>query len=206
MKTLDDLYNCNDPFNILKMWYQDIQKLDLVEPTAVTLVTSNKEGIPSARAILLKDISNSRLAFYTNYQSRKSREIQENPHVALLIYSDFFQRQIRINGKAVKISSEESDRYFASRSYESQIGAWASQQSQELSSREELEAGIQKFQKKYPQTVPRPLHWGGFQIHPYYFEFWIGEKYRLHHRFVFVLDEEKSKKDKNIWQKKILFP
>ncbi len=204
MKDLEYFYNCTDPFDIFKIWYQDIQKLKLSEPTAMTLVTSSKKGIPSVRVVLLKEISDSGFTFYTNYQSQKSKNIQENPHVALLFYSDFPQRQIRINGRAAKVTSEQSDIYFASRSYGSQIGAWASQQSQEIVNREELKARIQKFQKKYPQVVPRPLHWGGFQVQPYYFEFWIGEKDRLNHRMTFVLDKEKPKK--NIWQKKILSP
>ena len=126
MEILEYLYNSSDPFDILKVWYQDIHKLGLIEPTAVTLITSNKKGAPSARIVLLKDISKSGLIFYTNYQSHKSRDIQENPYVALLIYFDRLQRQIRVQGQAEKISSEESDRYFASRPYESQIGAWAS--------------------------------------------------------------------------------
>ena len=205
MKTLEYLYHCDDPFDIFEVWYQDIQKLDLLEPTAMTLVTSSKEGIPSARVVLLKNISRSGFTFYTNYKSRKAGEIQENPYVALLIYSDFLQRQIRINGKAAKVSAEDSDRYFASRSYESQIGAWASQQSRKLLSREELKMRIQKFKETYPQTVPRPPHWGGFQVHPHYFEFWVGEKHRLNHRIAFVLDEDKSKTEP-VWQKKILFP
>ena len=203
METLEYLYNCDDPFDILETWYQDIQKLNLLEPTAMTLITSSREGIPSARVVLLKSVSRSGFIFYTNYQSRKAKEIQENPHVALLIYSDFLERQIRVNGKAIKVLAKESDRYFASRPYESQIGAWASQQSRKLSSREELEKRIQKFKERYPQTVPRPPHWGGIQVNPYYFEFWIGAKYRFNHRIVFELDKEK---DKDLWQKKILFP
>ena len=206
MKDLEYFYNCIDPFAIFKRWYQDIQKLDLTEPTAMTLVTSNKKGVPSARVVLLKGISELGFTFYTNYQSQKSKNIQENPYVALLFYSDFPQRQIRINGKAVRVSSKQSDRYCASRSYGSQIGAWASCQSQEIESREELEARFKKFQKKYPQIVPRPSHWGGFQVEPYYFEFWMGEKHRLNHRIAFVLDENKSKEDKKVWQKKILSP
>lgn len=202
METLEYLYKSCDPFDILKVWYQDIYKLDLIEPTAVTLITSNKKGISSARVVLLKDISKSGLTFYTNYHSHKSRDIQENPCVALLIYFDRLQRQIRVQGQAARTSSEESDRYFASRPYKSQIGAWASQQSQEISSRSELETRIQDFQKKYPKSVPRPPYWGGFRIHPYYFEFWVTGKHRLHHRLTFTLDQ----KMQNLWQKKILSP
>ena len=204
MKDLEYFYNCTDPFDIFKIWYQDIQKLNLDEPTAMTLVTSNKKGIPSARTVLLKEVSDSGFTFYTNYQSQKAKDIQENPYVALLFYSDLLQRQIRVNGRAIKKPSDQSDLYFSSRPYESQIGAWASQQSQEISSREELKSRIQNFQKKYPQKVPRPPHWGGFQVQPYYFEFWIGEKHRLNHRIALTLDKKKSKR--NIWQKKILSP
>ena len=206
MKDLKYFYSCIDPFDIFKRWYQDIQRSNLTEPTAMTLVTSNKKGVPSARVVLLKDTSESGFTFYTNYQSQKSKDMQENPHVALLFYSDFLQRQIRVKGRAAKVPFEQSDRYFASRSYGSQIGAWASWQSQEMTSREELESRIQEFQKKYPQVVPRPPHWGGFQVQPYYLEFWRGEKHRLNHRIAFVLDEEKSTEDKKIWQKKILSP
>ena len=214
METLEYLYRSSDPFDVLKVWHQDIHKLDMIEPTAVTLITSNKKGIPSARIVLLKDISKSGLTFYTNYQSHKSKDIQENSHVALLIYSDRLQRQVRVQGQAAKISPEESDTYFASRPYESQIGAWASKQSQDILDRDKLEAQIKNFQKKYPKNVPRPPHWGGFRIHPYYFEFWVAGKYRLHHRIVFVLDRKiKDKKPdlnmfqaQTVWQKKILSP
>lgn len=201
-QTLIYLNNTSHPFDILKDWYKDIAQLNLIEPEAATLITSNRNGKPSGRTVLLKKISKSGLVFYTNYQSRKAKEIQENPQVALLIYFDSLERQIRIEGSAEKLSPEGSDAYFASRSYGNQIGAWASYQSQEISHRKQLEDQFQAMQKKYPQKVPRPPYWGGFLIKPNHFEFWVAEQYRLHHRFVFVLDQ----KDDNKWQKKILYP
>lgn len=216
MNILEHLHTTNDPFDILEQWYQDIVQLKLNEPDAVTLITSSKEGKPSGRIVLLKDISRSGLVFHTNYESHKAKDIEENPYVALLIYFDAFKRQIRIEGKARKISDQASDAYFASRAYESQIGAWASQQSQEISNRKQLQDQLQNFQKKYPQNVPRPSHWGGFLVNPNYFEFWVEAPYRLHHRFVFIKQTDQSSKSEGflqssqrgdlIWQKKILSP
>ncbi len=198
---VERLQKAYNPFEIMKAWCQDIHKLNLIEPTAMTLTTCNQKGVPSSRIVLLKDISESGFTFYTNYQSLKACDIQENPYVAILIYFDQIQRQIRIQGQAKKVSAKKSDEYFASRPYQSQIGAWASQQSQEITHRDQLSKQIKYFQNKYPHSVPRPPHWGGFLVRPFYFEFWIAGEYRLHHRFVFEL-----KQDENIWQKKILSP
>jgi pyridoxamine 5'-phosphate oxidase len=155
----------------------------IVEANAMVLSTVNN-GEPSSRTVLLKDVSEAGFTFFTNYESKKAADISNNPNVALLFPWYPMERQVKIMGKAEKVSPAESDAYFATRPWSSQIGAWASNQSQPLSAREDLERIYKEFEEKYPEgsSVPRPPHWGGYLVIPKQIEFWQGRYSRLHDR------------------------
>ena len=155
----------------------------IVEANAMVLSTVNN-GEPSSRTVLLKDVSEAGFTFFTNYESKKAADLSSNPNVALLFPWYPMERQVKIMGKAEKVSPSESDVYFASRPWSSQIGAWASNQSQPLSAREDLETIYKEFAEKYPEgsSVPRPPHWGGYLVIPKQIEFWQGRYSRLHDR------------------------
>ena len=155
----------------------------IVEANAMVLSTVNN-GEPSSRTVLLKDVSEAGFTFFTNYQSKKAADLSSNPNVALLFPWYPMERQVKIIGKAEKVSPAESDAYFATRPWSSQIGAWASNQSQPLSAREDLETIYKEFAEKYPEgsSVPRPPHWGGYLVIPKQIEFWQGRYSRLHDR------------------------
>lgn len=155
----------------------------IVEANAMVLSTVNN-GEPSSRTVLLKDVSEAGFTFFTNYQSKKAADLSSNPNVALLFPWYPMERQVKIIGRAEKVSPAESDAYFATRPWSSQIGAWASNQSQPLSAREDLETIYKEFAEKYPEgsSVPRPPHWGGYLVIPKQIEFWQGRYSRLHDR------------------------
>ncbi len=155
----------------------------IVEANAMVLSTVNN-GEPSSRTVLLKDVSEAGFTFFTNYESKKAADISNNPNVALLFPWYPMERQVKIMGKAEKVSPSESDAYFATRPWSSQIGAWASNQSQPLSAREDLERIYKELAEKYPEgsSVPRPPHWGGYLVIPKQIEFWQGRYSRLHDR------------------------
>ena len=155
----------------------------VVEANAMVLSTSHGNEL-SSRTVLLKDVNNEGFTFFTNYESQKANEIAENPHVSLLFPWYPMERQVIVRGVATKVSAAESDDYFATRPWGSQIGAWASTQSSELNSREELENAYEQYAQKYPQgeIVPRPPHWGGYRVEPSTIELWQGRYSRLHDR------------------------
>jgi pyridoxamine 5'-phosphate oxidase len=155
----------------------------IVEANAMVLSTVNN-GEPSSRTVLLKDVSEAGFTFFTNYESKKAADLSSNPNVALLFPWYPMERQVKIIGRAEKVSSADSDAYFATRPWSSQIGAWASNQSQPLSAREDLETIYKEFAEKYPEgsSVPRPPHWGGYLVTPTLIEFWQGRYSRLHDR------------------------
>jgi pyridoxamine 5'-phosphate oxidase len=156
------------------------------DATACVLATCDRECRPSARVVLLKDAGPDGFSFFTNYGSRKARELLANPHAALCFYWPVLAIQVRIEGSAARVSTEESDRYFSTRPRESQLGAWASQQSSPLSSREELLERFQEAQVQFDdKTVPRPENWGGFLLTPQSVEFWWNKDYRLHDRVLY---------------------
>ena len=191
-----------EPFETFAQWYEEAQALsELKEPTAMSLATCTADGKPSCRIILLKHYDERGFVFYTNHNGRKSQEIYENPNAALCFYWMPIGKQIRIEGAVEKVSDEEADAYFASRRRGSQIGAWASHQSEPLASREELEQRIADVEAKYEaQDVPRPPHWHGWRLAPNRIEFWNEGDFRIHDLWVY------TKNDSGGWGKTLLNP
>jgi pyridoxamine 5'-phosphate oxidase len=172
-----------DPFKQFQLWFSEAVAAQLVEPNAMTLATASREGKPSARVVLLKGFNARGFVFYTNYESRKGQELAENSWAALVFFWAELARQVRIEGRVEQCSAEESDAYFRSRPLGSRLGAWASQQSQVISSREVLEQRLEDLMGEYANgNVPRPPYWGGYRLSPTSFEFWQGRPNRLHDR------------------------
>lgn len=172
-----------NPFNQFKIWFDQAIDAQLLEPNAMTLATVNAEGKPSARMVLLKDFDQRGFVFFTNYNSAKGQQLNQNPWVALVFWWDSLERQVRIEGCVEKVTEQESDGYFFSRPNESRLGAWASEQSQVIENREILEQRLEELKQKYAgQDVPRPPHWGGYRVIPELIEFWQGRSSRLHDR------------------------
>lgn len=182
----------DDPVEQFRAWFEAARATGMKEPTAVTLATADPRGRPSARTVLLKGYGAEGFRFFTNYDSRKGRELAANPHAALLLFWPALDRQIRLEGPVERLSPEDSDAYFASRPRGSRLGALASDQSHPLESREALEARLEELHRLYPdddQPIPRPPHWGGFRLQPESFEFWQAGAARLHDRFVYRREE-----------------
>jgi pyridoxamine 5'-phosphate oxidase len=172
-----------DPIKLFKKWFDAAVEAELNEPNAMTLATATADGKPSARIVLLKSFDPQGFVFYTNYGSRKGRELEHNPHAALVLFWQPLERQIRITGRVTKVSTEESDAYFNSRPLGSRFGACISKQSTVIASRTVLLQKLKKVEEKYPNGDPqRPTYWGGYRVHPNEIEFWQGGKFRLHDR------------------------
>ena len=189
-----------NPFKQFEIWFEEAKKIGLKDPNAMNVASATKNGVPSSRMVLLKAYSEEGFIFYTNYTSRKSGEILDNPIVALNFFWDALERQIRIEGEIKKVEKEVSDAYFNSRSRLSQLGAHASNQSQIIENYEELTNKLNSFDEQYKDTdIPRPDHWGGFIVIPSSIEFWQGHDGRLHDRLKF-------EKENNNWAIKRLSP
>lgn len=177
----------DDPIDIFKSWLAEAEKTEINDPTAMTLATCTKEGRPSARMVLLKKTDETGFTFYTNLGSRKAKEIAENPYAALCFHWKTLRKQVRVEGPFQQVSDQEADEYFAQRPRLSQIGAWASRQSQPMDGKWELEKRVAEFTAKFNiGSVPRPEFWSGFRMTPERIELWSDGKFRLHDRFVFT--------------------
>ena len=184
---LDEDSAAPDPLQQFDRWLQQALQAQLPEPTAMTLATVGAGGRPSTRVVLLKGCDARGLVWYTNYASRKGRELQANPQAALQFHWVELERVVRIEGRVEKVEPELSDAYYASRPLDSRIGAWASPQSEMISSRGVLVANAAKFGAKFMLQPPRPAHWGGYRLVPDRWEFWQGRKSRLHDRLQYRL-------------------
>jgi len=190
-----------DPILLFKNWLSEAEKNEIRDPNAMQLATVSKNGMPSVRTVLLKDIIDTSFVFYTNYESRKSNEINETAKGAICFYWKSLNRQVRLTGSVNKVSDQVSDKYYQSRSRGSRIGAWASKQSRELESREVLMEKVKLLESKYDEDIPRPTFWGGFALKPDEFEFWEDGDFRLHDRFVL-----KPTALKNEWTARRYYP
>jgi len=185
---LDESASHPDPLEQFRLWLQQALDAQLPEPNAMTLATVGNDGRPSSRIVLIKGFDERGIVWFTNYQSRKGRELEAHPFAALQFHWVELERVVRIEGRVTKTSAEESDAYFDSRPLDSRIGAWASPQSQVIASRSVLVANAAKYGAQFMLRPPRPPHWGGFRLAPDTYEFWQGRKSRLHDRLRYRLD------------------
>jgi pyridoxamine 5'-phosphate oxidase len=200
LKSLDIDSLKTNPLDQFAQWLHDAVTVKALEANAMVLSTASRDGKPSSRVVLLKQISSDGFVFFTNYNSKKGKQLRDNSYVALSFYWPELERQVRIEGKVKKISAQESDAYFLSRPEGSQIGAWASPQSQSIPSRAFLEKLYGDFEAQFKnETLHRPEHWGGYNVIPSLVEFWQGRENRMHDRFQYTLS-------KNGWQIERLAP
>lgn len=182
------LKTTDDPITFFTHWLKEAEDTGVVLPESMTLATCTAKGHPSSRVVLLKEVNQKGFVFFTNYESHKARELEENPFAALLFHWNILQRQVRIEGKVERITTAESDDYFQTRGRGSRIGAWASHQSEVLNNRGELTKRVKHFEDKFNgKEVPLPEFWGGYRVIPERIEFWQGKADRLHDRFVYKL-------------------
>jgi pyridoxamine 5'-phosphate oxidase len=177
-----------DPIEQFRKWFDEALAADLHEPNAMTLATAAPDGRPSARVVLLKGYDERGFVFYTSYEGRKSRELEENPRCALVFYWSELERQIRIEGRAGRVSEEESDAYYGSRPRGSRLSAWVSAQSRPVEDRGALEKRLWELEAEYEgREIPRPPFWGGYRVEPEAIEFWQGRENRMHDRLLYRL-------------------
>lgn len=189
-----------NPIALFQAWLAEAGEKEPNDPTAMSLATVGEDGMPSSRMVLLKGSDEQGFVFYTNYESRKGQQLQSHAKAALLFHWKSLRRQVRVEGVVAQVSGEEADAYFASRARQSQIGAWASDQSRPLAGRFELEKRVAKFAAKYAiGTVPRPPHWSGFRVEPQRIEFWQDGAFRLHDRLVYLRED-------GAWRTERLYP
>jgi pyridoxamine 5'-phosphate oxidase len=183
-----------NPIRQFEKWSQEVRAKGVTEQDVIsmTLATTTRYGLPSARIVLLKSFDEHGFVFFTNYNSRKANELEENARACLLFYWSAVWRQVRIEGAVERVSPEESAQYFHSRPLGSKIGAWASEQSSAIENREQLEKRFQEFSRKFGDNVPRPPHWGGYRVKPEVIEFWQGQDNRLHDRLRYALRDDGS--------------
>lgn len=188
-----------NPISQFEIWLQEAINAKVCEPTAMNVATVNSEGKPSSRVVLLKEVNEQGFVFFTNYQSQKGRALAKTPFAALNFFWAELERQVRIEGVVKKLSAEASDEYFQSRPYTSRIGAWASEQSAVIESKNQLLTKAAMIATKHPLNVPRPPHWGGYLVVPEMIEFWQGRPSRLHDRIRYRLENQ-------VWVKERLSP
>jgi len=174
-----------DPLVLFRLWFEQALAAHLPQPEALTLATATPSGEPSARMVLLRGFDEAGFIFYTNYHSRKARELHSNPHAALVFFWAELHRQVRVEGKVETISATDSDAYFQTRARGSQLGAWTSPQSQVIPGRAFLDQRWQELVARFPGAVPRPDFWGGYRVVPERIEFWQGRENRLHDRLLY---------------------
>ena len=191
-----------NPFKLFKEWFNEAKKLEINDPNALALATSDKDGLPSVRMVLLKGFNEEGFVFYTNLNSKKSKDLKINPNASMCFHWKSLLRQIRIVGKINNVSNKEADEYYKSRAYGSRIGAWASNQSTVLKTRRDLDQAINDFKKKFPDknNVPRPDYWSGWNLSPIEIEFWLDGENRIHQRLKYI------KLNNNSWKKVLLSP
>lgn len=183
---MDDSYLGANPIDLFDRWFREAVNAGINEPSAMALSTLGTDGYPQSRIVLLKGYGEEGFSFFTNYESQKGNALAQYPKASLLFFWPELQRQIRITGKVEKTSVEESEEYFRSRPRGSRLGAWTSEQSQEIPSRKTLEERYEVFDRKFPEEdIPKPPHWGGYRLTPLTFEFWQGRENRLHDRISF---------------------
>jgi pyridoxamine 5'-phosphate oxidase len=188
-----------DPLERFREWYEQAVAAGVLEPEAMALATATPDGAPSVRFVLLKGIDERGVEFYTNYESRKGRELEANPRAALAVLWKPLHRQVRLEGPVEVLTPKESDAYFATRGRGSQLGAWASAQSTPIPARAPLEASLAEADARYPDEVPRPPYWGGYRLRPDVVEFWEGRPNRLH-------DREELRRGEQGWTSRRLSP
>ncbi|MFZ1701434.1 MAG: pyridoxamine 5'-phosphate oxidase [Pyrinomonadaceae bacterium] len=181
------------PFEQFSIWMNAALGADIIDPNAMTLSTVGPDNRPSARVVLLKYFGEQGFAFFTNYESKKGTDLADNPHATLHFFWPQLDRQVAIYGRVERTSREESEKYFNSRPVDSRHGAWASNQSRVIESREVLERRVEEFREKFGDEVPLPPFWGGFCLTPDRFEFWQGRQNRLHDRIVYELEQDSWK-------------
>jgi pyridoxamine 5'-phosphate oxidase len=191
----------SDPFELFDQWFAEARAAEPNDPEAMALATADSAGRPSVRMVLLKGHGRDGFVFYTNREGRKGGELAANPNAALMFHWKTLRRQVRIEGPVEDVPDDEADAYYETRTRDSQISAWASDQSRPLDRRETMEARFAEIARKYEgRPVPRPPHWAGFRVKPRRIEFWIDGAHRLHHRRLFVLD------DAGTWSEGLLYP